>query len=126
MTLRCALFNPRARTSVARCRVAEGTEVYYFCPCHNSAFTREGAISGPSPAARGLDTLAVEIRDEGEVWVKFQTFKARREGEAVRRMKALFDWLDTRHPATRGLWRAWRSTNTSPAGRAGVMCGGVL
>ena len=49
---------------------------YYYCPCHNSAFTREGAISGPSPAARGLDTLAVEIRDEGEVWVKFQTFKA--------------------------------------------------
>ena len=48
----------------------------FFCPCHNSAFTHDGEISGPSPAARGLDTLAVEIRDEGEVWVKFQTFKA--------------------------------------------------
>ena len=49
---------------------------HFFCPCHNSAFSHDGEISGPSPAARGLDTLAVEIRDEGEVWVKFQTFKA--------------------------------------------------
>ncbi|MEP6672436.1 MAG: Rieske 2Fe-2S domain-containing protein [Chthoniobacter sp.] len=49
---------------------------HFFCPCHNSAFSHDGEISGPSPAARGLDALAVEIRDEGEVWVKFQTFKA--------------------------------------------------
>lgn len=49
---------------------------HFYCPCHNSAFTHDGGIIEPSPAARGLDTLAVEIRDEGEVWVKFQTFKA--------------------------------------------------
>lgn len=48
----------------------------YFCPCHNSAFTAAGAIIAPSPAARGLDALDVEIRDEGEVWVRFQDFKA--------------------------------------------------
>jgi Rieske Fe-S protein len=48
----------------------------FFCPCHNSAFAHDGGIIGQSPAARGLDTLAVEIRSEGEVWVKFQTFKA--------------------------------------------------
>jgi Rieske Fe-S protein len=48
----------------------------FYCPCHNSSFTHDGDISGPSPAARGLDTLTVEIRDDGEVWVKFQTFKA--------------------------------------------------
>ena len=48
----------------------------YFCPCHNSAFAQDGKIVGPSPAARGLDTLEVEIREGDEVWVKFQTFKA--------------------------------------------------
>jgi Rieske Fe-S protein len=49
---------------------------HFYCPCHNSSFTHDGDISGPSPAARGLDALEVEIREEGEVWVKFQTFKA--------------------------------------------------
>jgi menaquinol-cytochrome c reductase iron-sulfur subunit len=48
----------------------------FFCPCHNSAFDHDGGIVGQSPAARGLDTLAVEIRDGGEVWVDFQSFKA--------------------------------------------------
>ena len=48
----------------------------FFCPCHNSAFTAEGGIVAPSPAARGLDTLDVEIRNGSEVWVKFQDFKA--------------------------------------------------
>jgi Rieske Fe-S protein len=49
---------------------------HYFCPCHNSAFSHDGEIIAPSPAARGLDTLAVEVREGGEVWVDFQTFKA--------------------------------------------------
>jgi len=48
----------------------------YFCPCHNSAFAHDGKIIGASPAARGLDTLDVEIREGDEVWVRFQTFKA--------------------------------------------------
>ncbi len=48
----------------------------YFCPCHNSTFTAAGGIIAPSPSARGLDSLEVEIRDGGEVWVKFQDFKA--------------------------------------------------
>jgi menaquinol-cytochrome c reductase iron-sulfur subunit len=48
----------------------------YYCPCHKSSFTKDGAVVSPSPSARGLDTLAVEIRGEGEVWVKFQNFKA--------------------------------------------------
>jgi menaquinol-cytochrome c reductase iron-sulfur subunit len=52
----------------------EGTK--YYCPCHDSSFTKDGSIIQPSPAARGLDTLAVEIRGEGEVWVRFQDFKA--------------------------------------------------
>jgi len=48
----------------------------FFCPCHNSSFTATGEILPPSPAARGLDTLQVEIRNEAEVWVRFQDFKA--------------------------------------------------
>jgi menaquinol-cytochrome c reductase iron-sulfur subunit len=51
-------------------------KTHYFCPCHDSAFTKDGVIIQPSPAARGLDTLAVEIRGDGEVWVRFQDFKA--------------------------------------------------
>jgi menaquinol-cytochrome c reductase iron-sulfur subunit len=49
----------------------------YLCPCHRSTFTLEGAISDPhSPSPRGLDSLAVEIRNGTEVWVKFQNFIA--------------------------------------------------
>jgi menaquinol-cytochrome c reductase iron-sulfur subunit len=48
----------------------------YFCPCHDSAFTKDGTIIQPSPAARAMDTLLVEIRGEDEVWVRFQDFKA--------------------------------------------------
>jgi menaquinol-cytochrome c reductase iron-sulfur subunit len=49
----------------------------YLCPCHNSSFAVDGqikAVSSPSP--RGLDTLEVEIRGGGEVWVKFQNYIA--------------------------------------------------
>ena len=52
----------------------------YHCPCHDSTFALSGKISSPSsPAARALDELEVEIRNETEVWVKFQNFRA---GEA--------------------------------------------
>ena len=54
----------------------------YSCPCHNSTFALTGKISSPSsPAPRGLDELDVEIRADGEVWVKFQNFRA---GEAAK------------------------------------------
>ncbi|MFN0066695.1 MAG: ubiquinol-cytochrome c reductase iron-sulfur subunit [Limisphaerales bacterium] len=47
----------------------------FFCPCHNSSFTVEGAISeASSPSPRAMDALEVEVRDGGEVWVKFQNF----------------------------------------------------
>jgi len=50
----------------------------YLCPCHNSTFTVAGKIDDPSsPAARGLDTLEVQMRDK-EIWVKFQNFQAGR------------------------------------------------
>ena len=54
----------------------EKTKANYYCPCHDSSFARSGAVMGNSPSARSLDTLTVEIRGEGEVWVRFQDFKA--------------------------------------------------
>ena len=48
----------------------------FYCPCHNSEFAVTGEVRGKSPSRRGLDTLPVELRDEGEVWVYFENFKA--------------------------------------------------
>ena len=49
----------------------------FLCPCHNSSFALDGKINSPgSPAPRGLDELEVQIREGGEVWVKFQNFRA--------------------------------------------------
>ena len=53
-----------------------GEKKQFFCPCHNSAFSHDGTIVGKSPSARGLDTLEVAVREDGDVWVKFQDFKA--------------------------------------------------
>jgi Rieske Fe-S protein len=51
----------------------------FLCPCHNSTFTVAGRIGDrASPAPRGLDALEVELRNEKEVWVKFQNFQAGR------------------------------------------------
>lgn len=48
----------------------------FFCPCHTSSFAVDGAVIPPSPAARQLDALGVELREGDEVWVHFQSFKA--------------------------------------------------
>ncbi len=48
----------------------------FYCPIHDSGFAADGAVVQPSPASRGLDSLEVEVTDSGEVWVKFQEFKA--------------------------------------------------
>lgn len=50
----------------------------YLCPCHNSRFNLDGTlvVGARSPSPRALDALDVEIRDGGEVWVKFQNFEA--------------------------------------------------
>jgi menaquinol-cytochrome c reductase iron-sulfur subunit len=52
-----------------------GTNSFY-CPCHNSSFQLTGQLADKkSPSPRGMDTLEVEVRNESEVWVKFQNFK---------------------------------------------------
>src|ERR1051326_6078110 len=49
----------------------------YHCPCHNSSFTLDGRIAdAKSPSPRGLDELEAEVRNGGEIWVKFQNFRA--------------------------------------------------
>jgi menaquinol-cytochrome c reductase iron-sulfur subunit len=48
----------------------------FKCPCHDSSFEPSGTRINPEkcPAPRDLDALDVEIRNESEVWVKFQKF----------------------------------------------------
>jgi menaquinol-cytochrome c reductase iron-sulfur subunit len=51
----------------------------YQCPCHDSSFDFDGRIfDEKSPSARALDSLEVhpEKLKEGEVWVKFQSFRS--------------------------------------------------
>jgi menaquinol-cytochrome c reductase iron-sulfur subunit len=51
----------------------------FRCPCHQSNFAVDGTIADKrSPSPRGMDTLPVEIRPGGEVWVAFQNFQAGR------------------------------------------------
>ena len=46
----------------------------FFCPCHNSNFKLDGSIvAGVSP--RAMDSIEIRIRNETEVWVKFQNFQ---------------------------------------------------
>jgi len=48
----------------------------FVCPLHNSRFALDGKISDrKSPAARPMDSLEVEIRNN-EIWVKFQNFQS--------------------------------------------------
>jgi menaquinol-cytochrome c reductase iron-sulfur subunit len=47
----------------------------FYCPCHNSSFQLNGQLADPkSPSPRAMDVLEVEIRNDAEVWVKFQNF----------------------------------------------------
>lgn len=48
----------------------------FVCPCHKSSFGLDGAVNDPSsPSPRDMDALDVEVRDDGEVWVRFQNFR---------------------------------------------------
>lgn len=51
----------------------------FRCPCHDSAFEPDGRRIGPDcPSPRDLDGLEVDATRlaQGEVWVKFQNFRA--------------------------------------------------
>jgi Rieske Fe-S protein len=48
----------------------------FSCPCHKAIFDATGKrLQAKSQSPRDLDTLAVEIRNDREVWVQFQSFK---------------------------------------------------
>jgi Rieske Fe-S protein len=48
----------------------------FYCPCHKSSFSLDGAILDPkSPSPRAMDELIAEVRGDGDVWVKFQSFR---------------------------------------------------
>jgi menaquinol-cytochrome c reductase iron-sulfur subunit len=47
----------------------------YFCPCHMSAFSLDGQKENEIPP-RGMDALAVKLKNGTEVWVRYQVFKA--------------------------------------------------
>ncbi len=47
----------------------------YFCPCHMSAFNLDGQRENEIPP-RGMDALAVKVKNGTEVWVRYQVFKA--------------------------------------------------
>jgi quinol---cytochrome c reductase iron-sulfur subunit, bacillus type len=61
----------------AGCFVGVAPDASHFaCPCHKSSFDLDGAILDPaSPAPRGMDALEVEVRNEDEVWVRFENFQ---------------------------------------------------
>lgn len=49
----------------------------FHCPCHDSTFSMDGRILNPSsPSPRPLDQLAVEVRADGGVWVRFQNYRS--------------------------------------------------
>jgi Rieske Fe-S protein len=49
----------------------------FLCPCHDSRFRLDGTLADPkSPSARAMDALEVELRNETEIWVKYQNFEA--------------------------------------------------
>lgn len=53
---------------------------HFACPCHRSRFSLDGEIEDPaSPAPRAMDELEVEVRNENEVWVRFQNFQPGQE-----------------------------------------------
>jgi len=47
----------------------------YFCPCHNSSFGLDGAVTTDnSPSPRPMDTMEAKV-EEGYVWIRFQHFR---------------------------------------------------
>ena len=52
----------------------------FVCPCHKSSFGLDGRINDPaSPSPRDMDELEVEVRNDDEVWVRFQNFQSGQE-----------------------------------------------
>jgi menaquinol-cytochrome c reductase iron-sulfur subunit len=61
----------------AGCAVGyEASAGRFFCPCHSASFDLAGKrTDATSPSPRDMDGLEVQIRNQNEVWVKFQNFR---------------------------------------------------
>ena len=46
-----------------------GTKGWFRCPCHGSTYTRGAAILVYGPAPRPMDTMAIEVKANGDVLV---------------------------------------------------------
>ena len=58
----------------------------YQCPSHGAIFDPQGRRVGEnSISPRNLDALEVEVREGGEVWIKYETY---RDGVAEKIVKA--------------------------------------
>lgn len=56
----------------------------FACPCHKSSFALDGSVNDPaSPSPRDMDALDVEVRNDDEVWVRFQNFLPGREDKTA-------------------------------------------
>ena len=47
----------------------EGTTGWFRCPCHGSTYTKGAAILVFGPAPRPLDTMAIEVKENGDLVV---------------------------------------------------------
>jgi menaquinol-cytochrome c reductase iron-sulfur subunit len=57
----------------------------FFCPCHEAHFSLDGKRTDKnSPSPRDMDTLQVEVREKGEVWVKFENFQLGTSAKTVK------------------------------------------
>jgi menaquinol-cytochrome c reductase iron-sulfur subunit len=64
---------PHAGCSIEYEGAANGGK--FFCPCHAASFDLSGKRTGiASQSPRDMDSLAVEVRNGSEVWVKFENF----------------------------------------------------
>ena len=55
----------------------EAQKGIFFCPSHKASFSPSGRrLDKDAPSPRDLDTLEAELREETEVWVKFEKFQA--------------------------------------------------
>lgn len=47
----------------------------FFCPCHEAYFDAAGQRIGDSRSPRDMDTLEVEVKPGGDVWVTFVNYR---------------------------------------------------
>jgi menaquinol-cytochrome c reductase iron-sulfur subunit len=65
---------PHAGCSIGLQSAPEGNK--FVCPCHLANFDLTGKrTDAVSASPRDMDALDAEIRNQNEVWVKFQTFR---------------------------------------------------